>query len=200
MSDQKSLKTIPTISAAEPLTLQEKDSAQADYESGVEYLNKSDFSMAANAFHNALVGYEQSENSEGVANASDKLGDLCLEREDFDKALMYYDKAYRICKDADDLLSLNSLRKKKAACFHGQKNYSEAMSIYFDMLDYYEKMKDPQAAVDMILKVADIFKEQGDIKNCIDAYKTAASIHTNYNHPNNAAELMAKAEELEKQQ
>ncbi len=198
MSDQNQNEQPQNIKLAKPLEDQEKDSAQEDYQSGVDYLSKGDFSMAANAFHNALIGYEQADNQEGVANAYDKLGDLCFQRGDFDKALYYIDKIYVICEEKKDFFSILSLRKKKAACFSSLKKYSEAIALYLDLLDVYEGMQNPESAVKMILNIADIYQEKGELKNCVDAYKTAASIHANYKHPNKAAELMAKAEELEK--
>ncbi len=64
------------------------------------------------SLHNALVGYEQQEKEEGIANANDKLGDVCLAQQQYEKALTYFEKAYAICKKHDDLMSILALRKK----------------------------------------------------------------------------------------
>ena len=54
----------------------QKTQAQQDYEKGQELLQKREMPQAAAAFHNALVGFEQDGDENGVANASDKLGDI----------------------------------------------------------------------------------------------------------------------------
>ena len=76
---------------------EEKTQAQQDYEAGQEFLKDEDIAQAANAFHNALIGFEQEENEHGIANASDKLGDICSERGETEKALEHFDRAYTLC-------------------------------------------------------------------------------------------------------
>ena len=53
--------------------MENKDPAQQDYDKGRECLNNKEIAQAANLFHNALLGYEESGNVNGIANASDKL-------------------------------------------------------------------------------------------------------------------------------
>lgn len=101
---------------------EEKSQARLDYEAGQEHLKNEEISQAANLFHNALIGFEQEDDEHGVANAVDKLGDICAGKEDYDGALIYYDRAYAICKKDSDSFSLFSLEKKKAHVFYMAKN------------------------------------------------------------------------------
>ena len=175
-----------------------KEITQADYISGKQFLVNKDYAQAANAFHNALISFEQSGNNEGIANANDKLGDACLARDDFAKALAHFEKSMEICVKLDDPMSIRSLTKKIALCNRGLKDYDAALEIYLDLLDEYMKQTNPQSSVETLQKLAEIYQEKGDIAKAVDSYKTAASIHTNFGHKNYAKKLMDKAEALEK--
>lgn len=188
---------LPMAQAPQAKSTEEKSQAQLDYENGVEALKQQEFGPAANAFHNAIIGYEQANDQTGLANANDKLGDLCLARQEFEKALSYYDKAYSICDEFDDIYSLISLKDKKAKCHQGLKQYAAAIELYMDLLDRFEKMRSPGSAVTILLRLAEVSQEAGDRQGAIDAYKTAASIHANFSHKRKAQELLAKAAALE---
>ena len=67
---------------------EEKSQARLDYEKGQGFMANEDLSQAANAFHNAFLGFQEEKNQHGIANAADKLGDICRERQEYDKALV----------------------------------------------------------------------------------------------------------------
>ena len=163
----------------------------------MEFLNNRSYGQAANALHNALMGFREKKDQEGLANANDKLGDVCVAQEQFDKAASYYEEAYGICKKFDDLMSLLALRKKLVVCHRGMKNYDAALQIYLEMLDFYEAMNNPSSTVETIIGMAEIYREKGDLRNAIDSYRTAANIHANYNHMRQAEKLRTMADELE---
>ena len=90
-----------------------KSQARLDYEAGLEFLKNKETAQAANMFHNALIGFEQEKDINGIANATDKLGDICAERRDFDKASQHYDQVISICQDQGDSISVFSIDKKR---------------------------------------------------------------------------------------
>ncbi|MBC8317167.1 MAG: tetratricopeptide repeat protein [Desulfobulbaceae bacterium] len=177
-------------------TAEEKSQARLDYEAGQNHLQKDDISQAANMFHNALIGFEQDGDEHGVANASDKLGDICAGREDFDGALNHYERAYTICTKDSDRFSLFSLEKKKAHVMFQAKRYQEAVTLYLDVIDEYEALRNPQGTVDTLDILANIYIEMGDKEKAADSYRLAASIHKNYKHKRHAEALLKKAEEV----
>lgn len=177
---------------------EEKSQAQQDYEMGQEFLKNNDIAQAANAFHNALVGYEQENNENGIANASDKLGDICSDRGDFEKALQHYEKAYTICEKHSDRFSLFSIEKKKAKLMYDTKEYDKAINMYLDVLDEYSALRNPQGSVDTLETLAEIYLKNGNKAKAADSYRMAASIHKDFKHKKHAAELLQKAEEVEK--
>lgn len=174
-----------------------KDPAQADYEAGKNFLGNGDMAQAANAFHNALIGFEQSNNEEGVANANSKLAEVCVAHNEFDKALAHLQKAFDICQRHDDLASLLMLRKEIAKCHRGLQQFDKAINLYLDMLDIHEKLDNPGSAVDVLVLMAETYNEMGDLANAVDAYKTAASIHTNFKHTRHAQKLLDEAKAIE---
>lgn len=175
---------------------EEKSQARLNYEAGQEHLKNDEISQAANLFHNALISFEQEGDEHGVANAADKLGDICAQRDDYDTALTHYEKAYAICEKDSDRFSLFSLEKKKAnTLFKAGKN-QDAVNMYLDILDEYEALRNPQGAVDTLEILANIYVTMGEKEKAADSYRLAASIHKNYKHKRHAEALLKKADEV----
>ncbi len=193
-----SLKVIPTnpqeVAEAEANMTQPRK----DYNEGIDYLKNKEQAMAANAFHNALKGWEEEGDLHGVANASDQLGDICAERGDYDKALIHYDRAYKICTDDFDRYSLFGLEKKKAAIFVKMERYDEALDLYWDIFDEYSGNRDPRGVVETLEIMADIFIKTGDKSKAAECYQMIAKTHRNFKHSAEAAEYEAKAAEVVK--
>jgi tetratricopeptide (TPR) repeat protein len=175
---------------------EEKSQARLDYEAGQEHLKNDEIPQAANMFHNALIGFEQEGDEHGVANAADKLGDICAEREDYDTALTHYERAYSICEKDVDSFSLFSLEKKKAHVLYQAKRYQDAATMYLDIIDEYQAMRNPQGTIDMLEILADVYVGMGDKEKAADSYRLAASIHKNYKHKRLAEDFLKKAEEV----
>ncbi|MFO7760887.1 MAG: tetratricopeptide repeat protein [Desulfobia sp.] len=173
-----------------------KSQAQLDYEQGLEHLKNNEIAEAANMFHNALIGFEQDNNEHGIANVMDKLGDICYDNKDFDKALEYYERAYTICQKETDRFSLFTLEQKKAKIYLDIGDYRKALRAYIGVLDEFEALKNPRSSVDTLEVIADIYLKLGEKENAAEAYKVAASIHKNFNHEKPARELLQKAEEV----
>ncbi len=174
----------------------EKSQARLDYEAGMEFMSKGELAQAANMFHNALVGFEQDKDSNGIANATDKLGDICAEKKDLDNALVHYDKVISICQDQGDSVSVFSIDKKKAKLFADCGKYDEAIGMYLGIIDEYNAMKNPQGTVDTLEILAEVYITAGKRDSAADCYRTAAQIHERYKHTRHAATLMQKAEEI----
>ncbi|MDH5298865.1 MAG: tetratricopeptide repeat protein [Desulfobulbaceae bacterium] len=187
---------IPTANEVED-DKDEKEQAKADYRTGMDFLKKGDLTLAAYAFHNALMGYQQLNDEHGVANAADKLADICLEREEYPQALNHIEISYAICEKEEDQSSLISLRRKIARAKTGMGKLDEAGRIYLDLIDYYEGSRNPKGTVEVVEKLAEIYLLQGDTAAAADAYRTVASIHANFNHKAIAAQYLEKATVIE---
>ena len=175
----------------------DKSQAQQDYEAGQEFLKNNDAAQAANAFHNALISYEQDGDENGIANASDKLCDICNERGEIAKALEHLERAYTICHKSFDRFSLFSLEKKKAELIYKNGDLDKAIGLYLDILDEYGALRNPQGSVETLETMAEIYLKKDEKEKAADAYRVAASIHKNFKHSQQAEELLAKAEAAE---
>lgn len=175
----------------------QKSQAQQDYEKGQEYLKKLELSQAVAAFHNALLGFEENADENGVANAADKLGDTCLEKKEFAKALAYFDRAYAICQRHADRFSLFSLERKKARVYEESGDHAQAIAAYIEIVDEYNALRDPRGAVESLETLAELYLKLAEKSKAADCYRTIASIHKNYKHENFHARYMEKAEALE---
>ena len=88
---------------------EEKTQAQLDYDEGRGYVERGESALAAVALHNALKGFEEENNTDGIANASNQLGHACMLRKEYDKAAEHYQRAWDICEEKDDNMSLLAL-------------------------------------------------------------------------------------------
>ena len=170
-----------------------KSQTQKDYEAGQEFLKEKDIAQAANSFHNALIGFEQEGNENGIANASDKLGDICDERGETAKALEHLERAYAICHKSFDRFSLFSLERKNAGLIYKSGDLDKAIELYLDILDEFGALRNPQGSVETLETMAEIYLKKDEKEKAADAYRTIASIHTNFKHPQQTEEFLAKA-------
>ena len=174
-----------------------KSQAQLDFDEGVDFLKKEETAQAANAFHNALLGFEQEKNDKGIANASDKLGDICFARDEFSLALSHFQRAFAICSAPGDELSMTYLKRKLARSHRGLQQYHEAVEVYADLLDVYRDFNNPGGAVQVFEEMAEMYLDMGERAKAADAYRTAANIHQGFKHSRHAESLLQKAQAVE---
>src|SRR5210317_2570532 len=176
---------------------EEKDPAQADYDQGKDMLQAGDEALAASCFHNALIGFEQTNNESGIANASDQLGDICAARDEHEKAIEHYQRAFNICDKENDRFSLIALLKKMAPVRKAMKQYDEAIKIYLNVIDIYSGYNNPAGTVATMEKLAELYLDIGERQKSADTYRTISSIHKNFSHNIQAKEFMDKAAQVE---
>lgn len=176
----------------------EKDPSQADYDQGKSFREEGNEAMAASCFHNALVGFEQSSNEKGIANTSDQLGDICAARDEHDKALSHYQRAYDICAKEKDQFSRVALLKKMVLSQKALKSYDKAVKTYLAVIEIYAGYNNPAGTVAAMEDLADLYLEIGERQKSADTYRTIASIHKNFKHNLQAQEFTDKAAQVEK--
>jgi len=172
------------------------DPLQKEYEEGKKSLENQEYGQAAVCLHNALVGFEENNNQSGIANASNQLGHLCLAREDYEKALLHYQKALKICDMSNDRMSVIAVLHKIIEAHEGLAQYDKAVNTCLDLLDHYHDNRNPQGTVDTLEKMAALYEASDLREKAADAYMTISSIHKNFGHRNSAAEYQKKAAEL----
>ena len=195
-----SIQPLSALGPADPKKAEQEElqnnPAKRDYLEGRTQLKKGDYAMAAMSFHNALKGFEEQGDEQGVANASDRLGDVCLERQDYAAALEHYRRAYAICEKEEDSFSILALNKKIAAIYRKQGELDKALEIAFDMIEHYHLTKNPKGMVEVLVVTAELYREKGEKLKAADTYRTVASIHKNFKHQRRAEEFAALADEL----
>ncbi len=197
-----SIQPLSSIGPADPEKAREeelkKDPAKRDYLQGREEFKKGDYNTAAMSFHNALKGFEEKSDEQGVANASDRLGDVCMEKKDFTAALEHYRRAYAICEKEEDSFSTLALNKKIAAIYREQGELDKAMEILFDMVEHYHLTRNPKGMVEVMTVIAELYREKGDTQKAADTYRTVSAIHKNFKHKRMSEEFAALADELKR--
>jgi len=175
---------------------EEKSQAQLDYEEGRGYLERGESALAAVSLHNALRGFEEENNRDGIANASNQLGHACISRQEYDKALAHYRRVWEICESIDDQMSLLSVARNLVETHLGLKDYSRAQELCWYLLDSYQQNNNPQGSVDTLELMAKVCIAASQPEKAADAYRTAASIHANFKHHAIAEQLRKKAADL----
>ncbi len=173
------------------------DPVQAEYEEGKELLEKNELALAAQAFHNVLLAFEEKADQNGIANASNQLGHVCLKRLDFEMALRHYQRAWDICDQKNDPMSLLALSNQFVTVHQGLQQYQEALNICLDLLDSYYKNNNPEGVVTTVERMVGIYLKTGNTAKAADGYRTIASIHAKYKHKNIAERFIEKAQALE---
>lgn len=196
MSDK--IQSLDSIAPIEESKIEKpKDSVQAEYEEGKQFLENRNYGQAAVALHNSLVGFEANNNETGIANASNQLGHLCLAKEEYENALNHYQRAYEICDRLYDRMSILAVLLKMVEAHRGLKEYPKAITICIDILDHYQDNRDPQGTVKTLDIMAEIYIEAGEKNKAADAYRTISSIHKNFKHESMAESYLEKAAQLE---
>lgn len=175
------------------------DPAKEEFDRGCQFLENHDLAQAANSFHNALLDYKERGDSKGIANASDRLADVCLEREDYAKALPHLTQAMAICEAANDDLSMTALRKKFAKAYYGLGDFGKALETNLLLLETYKTFGDPGSAVRTLEAISKTYLAMQEREKAADALRTAAEIHRSFRHSRHAAEFTARASEILKQ-
>ncbi|MDW7772735.1 MAG: tetratricopeptide repeat protein [Desulfobulbaceae bacterium] len=173
-----------------------KDPAKADYKAGIDYFKQGDYGQAAYALHNALRGFEEQNNEQGVANASDRLGDVCVAKEEYAMALDHFQRAYDICLKEHDIFSMVSLNRKKAGVYKRLGDLDKTLSILFDVFDHYSQLRDPKGTVEILEVIAEVYLDKGEMEKAADTLRTIAAIHANFKHSRLAREFEERAMQL----
>ncbi|MBE0585219.1 MAG: tetratricopeptide repeat protein [Desulfofustis sp.] len=174
----------------------EKSQAQRDFEEGRGYVERGEAALAAVSLHNALRGFEQDQDRVGIANAANQLGHACLLRQEYDMALVQYRRAWDICEELGDSMSLLALTRHLIEAHKGLKEYRVALNHCLDLLDTYQRNNNPKGSVEVLEMMADIYVLAEEPGKAADALRTAASIHANFQHQSIADTLRKKAAQL----
>lgn len=174
-----------------------QDPSKADYKAGREFFDQGDLAQAAMAFHNALKGFEEQGDEQGVANCSDRLGDVCVAKEEYSMALQHFQRAQEICEKEQDIFSVVSLNRKKAGIYKRMGDLDKALSLLFDIFDHYSQLRDPKGTVEILEVISEVYMEQGENIKASDTLKTIAGIHSNFNHTRLAQEFEERAKALQ---
>jgi len=171
-----------------------KTPAELDYDEGLELLKRGSFPQAAAAFHNALRGFEEEKNEAGIARAVTKLAEICLEKEEYDKALSLLERALAICRAAQDDLSTTYLQKRLLKARMGLRDYPAALELALELLDAYQDYNNPAGAVEIMEMMAEIYLVTGEKEKAAESYRTIAAIHKNFKHAKAAQAMLDRAE------
>ncbi|HER62748.1 MAG TPA: tetratricopeptide repeat protein [Desulfobacteraceae bacterium] len=174
-----------------------EDPAKADYKAGRDFFNQGELAQAAMAYHNALRGFEEQGDEQGIANCSDRLGDVCVAKEEYRMALEHFQRAYAICEKEHDIFSTVSLNRKIAGIYKRTGELDKALNLLFDIFDHYSQLRDPKGTVEILEVIAEVYTQMGENAKAADTLRTIAGIHANFKHSRLAREFEQRAQAAE---
>jgi tetratricopeptide (TPR) repeat protein len=174
-----------------------EDPVKADYKAGREFFSQGELAQAAMAYHNALRGFEEQGDEQGMANCSDRLGDVCVAREEYQMALEHFQRAYAVCAKEHDIFSMVSLNRKKAGIHKRIGELDKALDLLFDVFDHYSQLRDPKGTVEILEVISEVYMEMGENGKAADTLRTIAGIHDNFKHTRLAQEFEERAKAAE---
>ena len=168
--------------------------AKRDYMAGRKHLSGGDYTQAVICFHNALLGFEEDGDTQGIANAADRLGDTCMLREEYEMAVKHFKRAAEICEQEDDSFSQVSLHKKMVVAYKKMGQPDNAFELLFDMLEHYRLISNPKGVVEVLEIIGELYEETGEAVKAADTYRTISGIHANFKHERLAREFEERAD------
>jgi tetratricopeptide (TPR) repeat protein len=192
-----SVQPLNSIAPAENEKKNPLDPIQADFDAGKQFLSNKELGQAAVSFHNALKSYEEKNDQNGIANACNQLGHVCLEKGDFSGALEHYQRAWDIIQPQEDTMSIMALSHSLVSAYRGLKEYRKALDVCLTLVRAYKRDNNPQGTVNILETMSEIYVESGDKAKAADSLRTIASIHASFKHKNIAESFRQKATELE---
>ncbi len=174
-----------------------QDPVKADYKAGREFFSQGDLAQAAISYHNALRGFEEQGDEQGMANCSDRLGDVCVAKEEYQMGLDHFQRAYAICEKEHDIFSMVSLNRKKAGVYKRLGELDKALALLFDIFDHYSQLRDPKGTVEILEVISEVYLEMGENAKAADTLRTIAGMHENFKHVRLAQEFEERAKAVE---
>ncbi len=141
---------------------------------GAVYYNKpSTRNQALGYFLRALPMSESLKNNDAIGTITVNIGELYLLKENYDSALIYFQKSMIAYKGSENIpYTLNDIGK----VYQKRKDYETAIKYHQEAFDISDKLN---AKVDMaqsLLGLGDTYMGQGDASTAIDYYKRSEII------------------------
>lgn len=141
---------------------------------GAVYYNKpSTRDQALGYFLRALPMSESLKNNDAIGTITVNIGELYLLKENYDSALIYFQKSMTAYKGSENIpYTLNDIGK----VYQKRKDYETAIKYHQEAFNISEKLNAKVDMAESLLGLGDTYMGQGDALTAIDYYKRAETI------------------------
>ncbi|WP_220096274.1 DVU0298 family protein, partial [Dissulfurirhabdus thermomarina] len=144
---------------------------------------------AMEKYRQALEVFERLGRAAEAANACEKLGDLHIQRGDFNGALPLYQRALAVCEKKGDPLSFYLLAEKIVDVYRHRQQMEKALPYLFRMLEIAESAGDAGRAGLCLTGIGDVYQRQDEPEKALEAYRLASRIYREMGSKKQAAIL-----------
>ena len=155
--------------AMDPLFYQER---------GTLFYLQGDYVGATRNFLKALNSYTNNNDSLGIAEANNKLGNVYWVSKKYDKALEYFQKALKIVKNTDNYRYISRFLGNIGLIYRAKGDYKKALDYYNQSLELNRKTGNKFDASIDLGNIAVLYLKMNDSETALKYYKESYKIST----------------------
>lgn len=134
---------------------------------GVVYLETGSKDSALTLMNKSLAIYRETKNKERIIKILHKIGTVYYSNYEPDKAILYHQKAIKLCTDPVFLRELASSYSAMAMAYHSKRNYAVAKKNALKSLKINRQLKDSVSTGLTLNILSNIIHDMGDLKNAL---------------------------------
>jgi diguanylate cyclase (GGDEF)-like protein/PAS domain S-box-containing protein len=155
---------------------------------GVSYFTMANYEGAQVAFLHSLAFYEKEQNLKGIASGYNNISMIMWTQKDFEKALMYQNKALHIFQQINDTESYLVGLTNQGIYYGNLNQLDNAISSFKQVINHPQSKVTPEKALNSILSIAEIFVTVFDLKQAEQYAKQALILSKKINSQDHKAD------------
>lgn len=135
--------------------------ARSWYLRSVFHLSKGDLEKASTTIDQSLRLYTKTDNTIRISTCYDLIGTISQFQEDYDKSILYYNKALEIAKDKEDKLKAAGYISNIGRIYCIKGDFDKGVSFYKDAILIYNSLNEKKRTLSPLSNIALIYTQQG---------------------------------------
>ena len=152
--------------------------ARSWYLRSIFHLSKGDLEKASTTIDQSLRLYTKANNTIRISTCYDLIGTISQFQEDYDKSILYYNKALEIAKDKGDQLKAAGYISNIGRIYCIKGDLDKGVSFYKDAILIYNNLNEGKRTLSPLSNIALTYTQQGRhiealkyIKKCLSGFR-----------------------------
>jgi tetratricopeptide (TPR) repeat protein len=162
-------------------------------------LRRGDPGRAESLAEPSLAFYRGQQDSKGCVRACMLLGDTYWAREEYEKAIPYYEEALGPCREYGDVMGVASVLDSLAKMHRLLNRNEQALAYFQEALECWQKLAIPDREAMTWANMGDVCKGRGDLSRAIRCHEQALALYRQLKSPKAIEALEKELEALHKE-